>query len=134
MEGPQIYRLEEKFRFLPRAQKRILIDARNLKGDRFESAHFDRRVEIGSAGKAIKTAINEEFGIDIDDIRINGQHGGFFKSEINGGALNGGYTDIAFPTGILNVFLVFRCFTQEELDNKTPSSTALVIKGNVGSL
>ena len=134
MEGPQIDPLEKKVMYLPWFQNRILKNAKKLKDDCFERVLNDRRVEIGLAGAIIKNAISVEFGIDIDDIRINGRNGDFFKSEINGGALNGGFTDIEYSTGIQNVLLVFRCCNREELENHNPSSTALVIKGKSGIL
>jgi len=129
MEGAPIDPLEKKFRFLPRAQRMILIDARKLKGGRFERGNFDQRVEIGTAVEIIKKAINDDFGIDVDDIRINGMRGNHFRID-----RNGGYIDMEYPTGIQNVLLVFTYNSREELARHSPSSTALVIKGEMGKL
>jgi len=105
------------------------IDAIALKESNYDKQRRDRKVEIGTAGEIVKKALNVEFYIDIDEIRINGMSGNHIRRD-----RNGGYIDMEYPTGIQNVLLVFTYNSREEFARHNPSSTALVIKGNMGSL
>jgi len=134
MEASPIDPLKMSDSELPIAQKSILIDAIRLKDGRFENERQDRRVEIGSAVMVIKQAINNEFQIDIDGIRLNGKRGQVITRDRNGGILKGGFTEKEYPTGVSKVLLVFSYDSIAGLANHQPSSIALVIKGDSRNL
>ena len=129
MEGASIDLLKMSDTELSWAQKSMFIDAIALKESNYDKQRRDRKVEIGTAGQIVKKALNVEFYIYIDEIRINGMRGNNFRRD-----RNGGHIDMEYPTGIQNVLLVFTYNSREGLARHNPSSTALVIKGNMGSL